>query len=57
MLAPKDFKNKFGIALKEADETAYWLDLIEATCREVPDNLKEKCDELIGILVSIIKNS
>ena len=56
-VSTKDFKNKFGIALKEADETAYWLDLIEATCREVPDNLKEKCDELIRILVSIIKNS
>ena len=27
----KDFKNKFGIALKEADETLYWLQILEAT--------------------------
>ena len=54
----KDFKHKFGIALKEADETEYWLQLIEATILdEIPFNLKAKCDELIRILVSIIKNS
>ncbi len=56
-VSTKDFKNKFGIALKEADETEYWLELIEATTMQVPNNLKEKCDELIRILVSIIKNS
>ncbi len=27
-VSTKDFKNKFGIALKEADETEYWLQLI-----------------------------
>ena len=56
-VSTKDFKNKFGIALKEADETEYWLELIEATTMEIPNNLKGKCDELIRILVSIIKNS
>jgi|SRR5690606_15741257 len=56
-VSTKDFKNKFGIALKEADETEYWLELIEATTMEIPNNLKVKCDELIRILVSIIKNS
>ncbi len=29
----KDFKNKFDIALKEADETKYWLEILEATRR------------------------
>ena len=53
----KDFKNKFGIALKEADETHYWLELIEATIEPVPKDLKIKCEELVKILVSIIKNS
>lgn len=53
----KDFKNKFGIALKEAEETQYWLELIEATVKPVPKDLKMKCEELIKILVSIIKNS
>ncbi|HET8803280.1 MAG TPA: four helix bundle protein [Aequorivita sp.] len=56
-VSTKDFKNKFGIALKKADETEYWLELIEATTMEIPNNLKVKCDELIRILVSIIKNS
>jgi len=56
-VSKKDFKNKFGIALKEADETLYWLELIEATSGNVPNNLNDKCEELIRILVSIIKNS
>ena len=56
-VSTKDFKNKFGIALKEADETKYWLELIEATSDLQTDNLKAKCEELIRILVSIIKNS
>jgi four helix bundle protein len=56
-VSTKDFKNKFSIALKEADETAYWLDILEATGRTVPNGLKDKCEELIRILVSIIKNS
>ncbi|NER18944.1 four helix bundle protein [Spongiivirga citrea] len=53
----KDFKNKFGIALKEADETMYWLEILEATGRKVPENMKNECEELIKILVKIIKNS
>ncbi|HAF77305.1 MAG TPA: four helix bundle protein [Maribacter sp.] len=56
-VSKKDFKNKFGIALKEADETMYWLDILEATGRNVPKDMKIKCEELIRILVSIIKNS
>lgn len=53
----KDFKNKFGIALKEAEETQYWLELIEVTIKPIPDGLRMKCEELIKILVAIIKNS
>jgi len=56
-VSKKDFKNKFGIALKEADETMYWLELLEATGRQVPKEMKSKCEELIRILVAIIKNS
>lgn len=56
-VSTKDFKNKFGIALKEADETKYWLEILEATRRDVPKDLKDKCEELIRILVAIIKNS
>jgi four helix bundle protein len=56
-VSTKDFKNKFGIALKEADETEYWLELIEETTMAVLMDLKNRCDELIRIIVSIIKNS
>ena len=56
-VSTKDFKNKFGIALKEADETKYWLEILEATGRHVPKDMKHKCEELIRILVAIIKNS
>lgn len=56
-VSKKDFKNKFGIALKEADETMYWLELLNVTRGNVPHDLIEKCDELIRILVSITKNS
>lgn len=53
----KDLKNKFGIALKEADETIYWLDILEATGRAVPQGMRNRCEELIKILVAILKNS
>ncbi len=56
-VSKKDFKNKFGIALKEADETLYWLEILEATGREIPQKMKNECEELIRILVAIVKNS
>ena len=56
-VSTKDFKNKFGIALKEADETKYWLELIEATSNKDCKVLIAKCEELMKIMVSIIKNS
>ncbi len=56
-VSTKDFKNKLSIALKEAEETSYWLELLEATTKNVPNDLQFKCDELIKLLVTIIKNS
>ena len=44
-VSTKDFKNKFGIALKEADETKYWLEILEATGREVPKEMMNKCED------------
>jgi four helix bundle protein len=53
-----DFINKFSIALKEANETAYWLDLIKST-NYIDANLHEsiafECKELIAMLVATIK--
>ena len=56
-VSTKDFKNKLSIALKEADETLYWLSIVEETTMEVPNDLKAKCEELIKLLVSIIKST
>ena len=53
-----DFLNKLNIALKEADETEYWLDLLHET-KYLDDSqfnsLQSDCKELIAILVTIIK--
>ena len=56
----KDFIYKLSLALKEADETHYWLELLHAS-----DSIDEKmftslsadCEELIKLLVSSIKTS
>ncbi|WP_394747954.1 four helix bundle protein [Spongiimicrobium salis] len=56
-VSTKDFKNKLGIALKEADETLYWLEVIDTSIEPVSRELIKKCDELIRILVAILKNS
>ena len=53
-----DFINKLLIALKEADETQYWLELLYATDyinQEIYDSLSADCEELIKLLASIIK--
>ncbi|MGB0949726.1 MAG: four helix bundle protein [Marinirhabdus sp.] len=57
-VSTKDFKNKLGIALKEAEETQYWLDIIDETkIHPIPKGMYKDCDELIRLLVTIIKNS
>lgn len=52
-----DFKHKLKIALKEADETKYWLELIDAKITTVDQKLFQFIDEIIRLLVSIIKNT
>ncbi|CAB5166942.1 hypothetical protein D3OALGB2SA_5825 [Olavius algarvensis associated proteobacterium Delta 3] len=55
-----DFTSKMSIALKEANETEYWLSLLKDT-----DSIKEKMfaslqsdvKELIAMLVSTVKTS
>lgn len=53
----KDFKHKLRIALKEADETKYWLELINSEIVEVSREIKDLNEEIIKLLVSIIKNT
>lgn len=55
-----DFIHKMSIALKEANETEYWLMLLHDS--EFIDNksfssITSDCQELIKMLVSIIKSS
>jgi len=55
-----DFLNKMNVALKEANETEYWLLLLKETEyigeREF-DSIHKDCDELIRMLVSIVKTT
>ncbi|MBQ5457279.1 MAG: four helix bundle protein [Bacteroidales bacterium] len=53
----KDFGNKMTIALKEAGETEYWLEILYETgyiSVEQFDNLIAECRELIKILTAIL---
>ena len=53
-----DFLSKLNIALKEADETEYWLDLLHET-KYLDDvqysSLVNDCKEIVAILISTIK--
>jgi len=55
-----DFINKLTVALKEANETDFWLMLLYKTdyiSKEKFDKLQSDCKELIAMLVSSIKTS
>ena len=55
-----DFVAKLSIALKEASETQYWLELLEAskllTAKEFT-SLKADADWLVGTLVNVVKSN
>ncbi len=53
-----DFYAKLNIALKEASETEYWLELLYKTDyinKQLYDSINSDCQEIIKILVSITK--
>lgn len=55
-----DFRAKMSIALKEASETEYWLELLyesEYISKEQFDSIIADNLEIIKILMSIVKNS
>jgi len=55
-----DFIHKLGIALKEADETEYWLELLHETdyiTDEQFNSIISDCKEIIKILITIIKKT
>ena len=54
-----DFYAKLTISLKEADETAYWLELLSESGyldQDEFNSIYRDCDEIIRILVSITKH-
>lgn len=55
-----DFINKMSIALKEANETDYWIELLHKSGEitdEAYQSIKPEIQELIKLLVSIVKTS
>lgn len=59
-ISRKEFAAKMQISYKEARETKYWLRLLKATDSiesSLSDSLIDNCDELIRILVSILKST
>ena len=53
-----DFKHKLSIALKEANETQYWLEVLffgDYLSKYLYESLRKDCAELILILSSITK--
>ena len=55
-----DFVHKLSIALKEAHETDYWLDLLKETDlldARGYDSIHADLDEIVKLLTSIIKST
>ena len=56
--SPADFISKLHVALKEANETMNWLNLLHDTSilsDDGFDSMTDDCSELIALLVSSIK--
>ena len=56
----KDFVAKMQIALKEAGETEYWLELLQDTeyiSGNAGENLRSDCHELYQMITAIIKTA
>ena len=59
-LSTADFTAKLGIALKEAEESAYWLELLAETdylTKEQFGSIYADNEEVMKLLVSIIKST
>ena len=55
-----DFISKMSIALKECDETGYWLELLERTrylSRDEYHSIEADCRELFAMLTAILKSA
>lgn len=55
-----DFLHKMNIALKEVNETVYWLILLKETeylSEGESNSIYSECDELVKMLASIVKTT
>jgi four helix bundle protein len=55
-----DFINKLSIALKECNETLYWLNILHDTeymSNEQFDSMANDCQELLALLIASIKTT
>jgi len=55
-----DFISKMSIALKEANETAYWIELLHQSGyidEELSDSIWSDTQEVLRLLISIVKTS
>ena len=55
-----DFSNKMNIALKEATESAYWIDLLHETdylSDKEFESIFDESSQIIGILTKIVKST
>ena len=55
-----DFISKLSIALKEANETDYWISLLDDTGyldKKMTDSFEKECGELIAILIESVKTT
>ena len=58
--SPADFVNKLSIALKECNETLYWLNILHDTeyvSKEQFDSMYTDCQELLALLIASIKTT
>jgi len=56
----RDFLSKVNIALKEANEALYWIELLYASeyiDEKQKESIYQDCNEIISILVAIVKTT
>lgn len=55
-----DFATKMSISLKEASESEFWIEILKDTSyitEEQADSMLKDCQELLKLLMSIVKTS
>ena len=58
--SPADFVNKLSVALKECNETLYWLNILKDTeylQEKEYESMNADCREILALLVSSIKTT